>query len=246
MYITRILTTCLFFFITWGLAGQTLYLATEDYPPFNMRASDKRKGSSSSDITGISTEIVVELFKRSKIPYSIQIYPWKRAYDLALRKPNYGVFSTTRTKEREKLFQWVGPLVKNNWVFFAKKNRKLKIGSMDEAKKFRVGSYQGDATAIYLEKSLGFKLHLTAYDHLNARKLANNRIDLWATGHLLGPYMARAENVSGLEAVYTFKEMILSLAFNKSVSPKIIKKLNKILTGMRRDGTIKEIHKRYR
>lgn len=246
MVVYKILIVCLFLLVNWGLAGQTLHLVTEDYPPFNMRASNQRQGSSKIAITGIATDIVSELFKRSGYKYTLKILPWKRAYHAALAKPNYGVFSTTRTQKREKLFQWVGPLVKNNWVFLSKKDRKFKIHSIQEAKKYRVGGYQGDAVALYLGKDFGFEMQLTSYDHLNAHKLANNRIDLWATGHLLGPYLARMEKVRGLETVYMFKETVMSIAFNKSVSPEIIVRLNRILKQMKRDGAVRKIHKRYR
>lgn len=227
--------------------AETLHLVTEDYPPFNMPAVGKSgdKVDTTGTLTGISVDIVKELFKRAGIDYTLEIYPWQRAYDMGLNQPGYGVFSTTRTKEREALFKWVGPLVENDWVFFVKKNSGIKIQSLDDARKYRIGGYQGDAVALYLEKE-NFKLDLVTYDHMNAKKLDMNRIDIWATGKLLGPYFAKQERTSGVKGVYTFKKTVMSLAFNKSVPDAVIAKLNKILKGMNTDGTVQEIYKRYR
>ena len=83
------------------LYAQTLHLATENYPPFNMSINTS-DSATEAEITGISTEIVQELFKRAKISYTVRLYPWQRAYWLAQNKPNFGVFSTTRTEAREK------------------------------------------------------------------------------------------------------------------------------------------------
>ena len=81
------------------------------------------------EITGISTEIVREIFKRNKLDYSISLLPWNRAYSMAAETPNLGVFSTTRTPEREPLFKWVSPLTSNNWVFLSKKDRNIQLKS---------------------------------------------------------------------------------------------------------------------
>ncbi len=232
------------FFLALGIVhGQTLHLVTENYPPFNM-STDGRDAAKEDLITGISTEIVQELFKRTKMEYTLILYPWKRAYWLAQNRADYGVFSTTRTAARETLFKWVGPLVKNNWIFLAKKEKGIKLRSLGDAKKYRIGGYEGDAVALYLE-SLGFKLHLTIADHYNALLIDKDRIDLWATGQLLGPYFAKKEGISGLEEVFMFKETIMSIAFNKSVPENTINQLNQTLEQMRKDGTIDAINKRY-
>ncbi len=231
--------------IIWGnVYGQTLHLVTENYPPLNM-SLDGGDSANEDQITGSSTEIVQELFKRARINYTLQLYPWKRAYWLAENKLNHAVYSTARTPAREELFKWVGPLAINNWVFFAKKERRIKIKHLEDAKKYRIGGYAGDAIAIYLQGE-GFHLDLSEADHINAYLISKDRIDLWATGHLLGPYYAKRQGILGLEEVHIFNEIALLLAFNNATSSKLINKLNKIIRQMEKDGTIKAINKRYR
>jgi polar amino acid transport system substrate-binding protein len=224
-------------------AEETFHLVTENYPPFNMSTSEI--SASGEEISGISTEIVRELFQRAGFEYTIKQYPWQRAYNMALKTPYHGVFSTTVTEERKPLFHWVGPLVENNWVLFARKDRNITIKTLDDARQYTIGGYNGDATAIYLQEQ-GFDLELTALDHLNARMIAKNRIDLWATGELSGAYYARQEGVTDLEVVFELKKVELSLAFNTTVPPAIIETLNTILQHMHEDGAIEAIYTRYR
>lgn len=220
--------------------AQTIHLKTENYPPFNMTGPGE-------SIIGISTEIVETLFKRAGIDYTLELLPWQRAFSLALNEKHNAVFSTTRTAEREAKFKWVGPLVENNWVFLAKQSRNISVKSLEEAKKYRVGGYLGDAVALYLTDQ-GFDMDLTPKDDLNARKLDRDRIDLWATGHLLGPYYAKQQGFLPcfVVPVMTFRETIMSIAFNPDTDDSIIDKLNAELEAMKREGVVTQIQGRYR
>ena len=82
---------------SWSIGwSEPLHLLTEDYPPFNMRVSGESTGNADDPVTGISAEIVRELFRRAGTEYTIRIYVWNRSYNTALKKSGYGVFSTFR------------------------------------------------------------------------------------------------------------------------------------------------------
>ncbi len=197
------------------------------------------------NITGLSTEVVREMFKRANIDYSLTLrFPWKRVFRLTLEKPNYGLFSTTRTPEREDLFKWVGPLVVNKWVFLAKPGSEIKLTKLDDAKRLRVGGYKGDALANYLE-SEDFKIITSFRDNENAVKLMSDKIDLWASGHMSGVYFAAQEGIMGLKPLLTFKKTEMYLAFNKETSDSVINALQQALDGMMKDGSYDQLTKRY-
>ena len=228
---------CLYGFSVFAQA-QTIQLKTENYPPYNL--ADKN-----GKIVGISTEIVERLFARANVAYKMELLPWTRAYDLALNNNDHAVFSTTQTEAREPLFKWVGPITANNWVFLKNADNEIEVNSLEDAKKYRIGGYRGDAVSLYLE-SQGFTIHYVNKDYLNARKLDRGRIDLWATGQLLGPYYARENNVWNIEEVMTFRETIMSIAFNKDTSDEIINRLNQELDLMESEGVIDQINSKYK
>src|SRR5690606_13115701 len=82
-------------------ADYKVVLLTENFPPFNMAVDDKNFARDDG-IDGISADVVREMFKRAGIGYTLTLrFPWDRLYRLTLDKPNYGLFSTTYTPERQ-------------------------------------------------------------------------------------------------------------------------------------------------
>jgi hypothetical protein len=76
--------------------------------------------------TGITVDKMVELMHRAHEPFTITSSPWSRAYQLALQTEDTCVFSTSRTREREALFTWIGPLEKSDWAVLARANHTWK------------------------------------------------------------------------------------------------------------------------
>jgi polar amino acid transport system substrate-binding protein len=221
------------------VASAALTLTTEDYPPFNMQ------DPASKTITGISADKVVELMHRAKEPYTLDIFPWSRAYQSALLSKETCVFSTTRTPEREALFSWVGPLVRNNWVVFARADDQTHPKTLDDLRPFIVGGYKDDAVGEFL-KEQGINVDPADHDDLNPMKLSAGRVGYWATGELMGRYeIAKAGLADKIVMLFKFKQTELYLACNSNVSPQKIEKLNKILQQMDRDGTSLAIERKY-
>lgn len=226
---TALLSTC-----AWA---DGLIITTEDAPPFNF-TNDKGK-----TISGSATEQIHELMKRAGMKYAISMYPWQRAIDMAEKEKDTCVYSTTRTPEREKRFQWIGPVAPNDWVLFAKSDSKIELKALDEAKKYKVGGYRGDAVAEYLATQ-GFKLDNATNDEQSAKKLGAGAIDLWATGVLGGPWVAKQVGVA-IKPILNFKKTELYLACNLGVAKDTVTKLNDIMQAMIKDGTTAKINKKY-
>ncbi|AVZ17509.1 ABC transporter substrate-binding protein [Pseudomonas aeruginosa] len=222
----------------------SVVLLTENYPPYNMAINGKNFAQE-DNIDGIAVDIVREMFKRAGVKYSLTLrFPWDRIYKLALEKPDYGVFVTARLPEREQSFKWVGPIGVDDWVMLARADSSIALSNLDEARKYKVGAYKGDATAEYLVQQ---KLEpITALrDQENARKLEKGQIDLWATGDPAGRYLAKQEGVEGLKTVLRFNQSELYLALNRDVPDEIVQKLQGALDQMRAEGYVDEILNSY-
>ncbi len=217
----------------------TLRLYTEDFPPYSMVVDGAPSATSADQITGFATEIVRELLIRANADYTLHLVPWKRAYARALNNVNHGVFSTTRTEQREPLFQWVGPLAENNWVFMGREDSAIQLNSLAQAKGYRIGGYLEDAIAAYLEAQ-GLPIQYVPNDALNVRKLAKGRIDLWPVVQLKGRSLAQAEGVA-VKEIFTIKRTVLALALNKDTDPALVARLNLLLGEMHVDGTVERI-----
>ncbi|BBN52260.1 amino acid ABC transporter substrate-binding protein, PAAT family [Pseudomonas chlororaphis] len=222
----------------------SLVLLTENFPPYNM-AKNGKNFAQGENINGIAVDIVREMFKRAGINYSLTLrFPWERIYKLALEQPGYGVFVTARLPDREPLFKWVGPIGPDDWILLARDDSKIALQSLEQARKYRIGAYKGDAIAETLAKQ-GLKPQVVLKDQDNARKLVGGQIDLWATGDPAGRYLARQEGVTGLKTVLRFHSTQLYLALNKEVPDETVARLQAALDQLREEGVVEEIMGRY-
>lgn len=221
-----------------------MVLLTENFPPYNM-AKNGKNFAQDENINGIATDIVREIFKRADINYSLTLrFPWERIYKLTLEKPGYGVFVMARLPDREKLFKWVGPIGPDDWIMLAKADSKITLETLNDARKYKIGAYKGDAIAETLAKQ-GLNPIVVLRDQDNAKKLVNGQIDLWATGDPAGRYLARQEGVNGLKTVLRFNSAELYLALNKDVPDETVAKLQAALDQMRKEGRVDEIMAQY-
>ncbi|MBA6251497.1 MULTISPECIES: ABC transporter substrate-binding protein [unclassified Colwellia] len=128
----------------------SIQVVSEIYPPYQVI-------NENGDLGGLSADKVKLLFHHSSIDYQVKIYPWARAYQLALTQPNIFIFSLLRTQERESLFQWVAPLCSIEFSFYRSKKRPdIQVNSLAEAKNYLIAVQKGQASAEYLLR-LGFE-----------------------------------------------------------------------------------------
>ncbi len=152
-------------------AQNELKIMTEDWPPLNYR-----QGSTAS---GPAVDIVRSIQKKLDSRSNIAILPWKRAYEDILVKPNTMLFSMVRTREREHLFKWVGPVAEKKYAFYAKKGAGIHLNNIDEIRRYSIGVQNGGATQEYLRKNGFTKVEAITKVRQNLNKLLNGRIMLW-------------------------------------------------------------------
>ncbi len=217
--------------------SQALNLTTEDYPPLNFSTDGGKT------VSGISTDVMKEVAKRTGISITIGFYPWQRAYKEAQDDKNTCVYSTTRTEAREKLFKWVGPLAPSTWTMYAKADSTITLKSLDDAKKYKIGAYQGDAKALYL-KEKGVPAEEVMADEQNLKKLESGRIDLWVATSDTAPWVAKHAGVK-IKPVLSFKDVEMFTACNPAMPDADIAKMNEAIKAIKADGTYDKIVKSY-
>ena len=222
----------------------SVVLMTENFPPYNM-ATNGKNYAREENLNGIAVEVVREMFNRAGIKYNMTLrFPWARIYKLALDKANHGVFVAARLPERDKLFKWVGPIGPDDWVMLAKADSTITLNSLEDAKKYRVGAYKGDAIAEHLAKE-GLEAVTAFRDQENALALRDGNIDLWATGDPAGRYLAKQEGVTGLKTVLRFDSAELFLALNPDTPDEVVERLQKALDELRKEGFIDKVQQSY-
>ena len=218
------------------LAAEQLTILTENLPPLNY--------VDNGTLVGSSVEIVQEIQKRIGSSEPIQVYPWARAYKMALEEENVILFGMTYTQDRSELFKWVGPLATKRDILLARKDASMPITSLEDAKKVeRIGTLRDDVRGKMLEK-MGFtNLEPVSDEQKNAQKLALGRIDLWAykkPGFRTVCALAEVDPELFVEVAH-LKKSELKIAFSKKTSDEIVGRWQKAFDEMVADGTVQEI-----
>ena len=229
--------------LCYGLENEevNLQIITEKFAPFNFRSKEGK-------ITGQSTEVVQEILSRLNQKINIQLMPWNDGYNLALTEPDVALYSTFRTTEREKLFQWVGPIAADEMLFYTLQGSDIVIRSLENAKAVTaIGVVKDDARHQILTQNNVTNLKLYPSDVECYRALAKKEVELVLGSNNTMAKMARQAGVdpTELEPVYSLRKTLLYIAFNKNTSTDIVKQWQNTLDEMKRDGTFDNINERW-
>jgi polar amino acid transport system substrate-binding protein len=221
-------------------AGELLILTEDGIPPFNF----KKDGQ----LVGASTEIVEEILRRLDLDLTIDVVPWARGYQIALQKPNVILFSMARSKDRENLFHWVGPICRVQSAFYASRGSMANINSLADARRVRsIGTYRDDVREAYLLKKGFTNLEITNSNQSNLRKLLSGRIDLWATSNIEAANLPEQLGIdpAGIKHVFTFQKFELYIAISKKTSMTVVKAWQTTLDQMKSEGIFTAISRRW-
>jgi len=200
------------------------------------------------ELTGWGVEIVQEIMARTGSQTRIEPLPWARAFDTVLNTPNTALFSTTLTEERDRQFHWVGPFVRLQWIFIARKDSGIVINSLEDAKKVgSIGTYIEDARDRFLLQNGFLNLDRSTSNVANYRKLMRGRLDLVAATPI-GVVETAEEamvDIADLEVAYVIKEMDLYLAINKDSDPEVVQAWKEAFVSMQKDGTFAAIFSKW-
>jgi polar amino acid transport system substrate-binding protein len=218
---------------------------TENYPPYNMEVNGKLKG--------LSVDILNAMLNQMKKKGDIKLKPWATGYKIVLKKKNTMLFSTTRTKQREKLFKWVGPIASTNIGIIAPKSKHLKIKKITDLNNYKIGAVINDiGEQLLLEngvnkkniESVGGKNPIV----LNFQKMGKGRIDAFSYETNVAMYGAKSYQIDqkDFEVVYILKKGQLYYAFNTKTDDSIIKAYQKALNKIKTNGIYNKILKKYK
>ncbi len=224
--------------------GLPLTILTEEFPPYNFTQDGSLKG--------ISTEILEMTLREAgfSLPSKdFQVLPWSRAYQEALTLPDALLYSVTRTREREHLFKWVGPIAPNRNVLVARKDRGIMIRQSSDLPRFKAGAIRDDAGEQLLLAN-GYpasQLDLAADARSNLLKLDSGRIDLFAYPETVFKWIVRqsGKKIDDYETVFVLHDGYVYFALNRNIPDEIVDRLQKALDQLKESGHVQAVIDRY-
>jgi len=221
-----------------GTSGDTdtLKFLSANLPPFGSLKNGKP--------VGFAVEIIHEIMQRLGRADTIEFDDWKVVYERVLTESGTVLMPPSRTPERENLFKWVGPLVPEKIVLFARKDSGLVINSLEDAKKVGgIATVTGYASEKLLKQKGFTNLVSQRSPTQGPDALKFGRADLWLNSNITMKQTALAANVDPdlLEPVFVVKEIPSYLAFSKSVPDEVVNQWQASLDDMKRDGSWERI-----
>lgn len=195
-------------------------------------------------VAGPATEIVEAALKRAGLnDHRITLYPWARAYDMALQEPNTLIYLIARTPAREAQFKWAGEFLRIEYHLYKLRSRKdVVVRNLPDAKAYAVGVMRDDVRQQYLQ-SRGFdKLVVSARNSDSLRMLVDGRVQLLPLPDTDMLRFCREAGIdpSSLEKVLTLHEMTtgIYMAYSRGTPDETVTRTRQAFDQLKADGTV--------
>lgn len=218
--------------------GQSVQVVTEATPYSHIKGGR---------LAGPATEVVEATLRRAGVSdWQARLYPWARAYDLALKEPNVLIYLIARTPAREAQFKWVGEFMKMDFHLYRLREREdIHVSKLDDARRYTVGVTRDDLRQQYLV-SKGFdKLVVSAHNVDNFHKLLAHQVHLVPLPEADAADLCRetGTDCSRLQKVLTLDELStrMYMAFSVSTPDALVRRVQAAFEQIKAEGVVQRL-----
>ncbi|MDP3653729.1 MAG: transporter substrate-binding domain-containing protein [Rhodoferax sp.] len=222
--------------------AQTIHVVTEA-TPYTYLAEGK--------VVGSATEVVELSLKRAGLDdYEVNLYPWARSYDMALKEPNVLIYLIARTAAREDQFYWAGEIMKIQYHLYRLKGkgRAFRVTNLESVKHQTIGVMRDDVRYQFLRAKGFTRLVVSAQSVDNFKKLLSGQVDLVPLTLDDATSLCKETGVdcAGLERVLTLDEAStgLYMAYSRSTPVALVQRTKLAFDKLKAEGQVKRIMER--
>lgn len=233
----RLLATCLLLAAAAAASAQTITAVTET-TPYTYVANGR--------VVGSATQVVEQTLQRARLTaYQVHVYPWARAYELALKEPNVLIFLIARTPARERQFHWAGEIMRIQYHLYRLKSSPVEVKDLEAAKAYSIGVMRDDVRQQYL-RSKGFeRLVVSAQSLDNFQKLLRGQVDLvpLTTDDAASLCQQTGFDCAGLVRVLTLDEAStgLYMAYSLSTPAPVVQRTQEAFGQLKAEGQVQRL-----
>ncbi len=184
-------------------------------------------------VAGLATAVMDEVLAKAALKPAYEVYPWARAYRIAVTTPDVIIYNIARTPERESQFEWIGEVTRYRFGFLKLATRQdIQIRQLADIQRYLVGAQRDDFVAEWLRdhaRQPAEQLQLQPDVVETWRLLVNGKIDLMvddpnAIADMLQQYQLKG---SDIEFVLFVPELELRtwIALKKGSDPRLVRRL---------------------
>jgi polar amino acid transport system substrate-binding protein len=240
----RLLALSLMFLLTTGTAAE-LHFVTEEFPPFSY--------SRGAHASGAMSEIVNLTCFTLQWQCSIEVWPWRRALQMAESGEVDGIFTVIDSPERRRAFNITPMLVKSGYDFYTTRASNFIYQQPADLKDHVVGVYGPSGTSLVLQD----KLHDVA--NVDIQLITNNqRLLLMLHAGRFGDtgvvvlnqdvarHLIEHEQLYALRPAGHLSEIAYGVGFSRlRVPQEVFERFSQQLNYLRANGQLETIIRRY-
>ena len=205
-----------------------LTFITESSASFNYVRNGKLQGPAVELLLAASAHVNSPVKREN-----IQVLPWARGLRNTQQGVNTVLFSTIRTPEREKSFQWVGPIATEHDVLIALKTREISLNKPEDMKLYITGAVRDDVgeQILHDEQVPPHKIVLLSHSTNLGMMLLAGRIDLWIFGESgwRETLISTGIDPDSFEIVYRFPPKRYYFALSTDIESQLVEKFQQAI-----------------
>nr|WP_272890395.1 transporter substrate-binding domain-containing protein [Stutzerimonas stutzeri] len=227
---------------------------TEDFPPFTYPADTPVSETAGVAAAGPFVEVVHAICARLQHQCTITLYPWRRAFRLAEQGQVDGIFTLTRSPQREQVFHISRMLVTSRYSVFAQTDSSFVFNHPNDMTGRRVGVYGPSGTSYVLSERLksvpDVRFHLTADNRRLLRMLQSGRFGVEGVAVLnqdVAWHLIEDERLKGIREAGELGPISYGIGLSrKTVSAAQFEAFEQALDAAIGDGTVPAILRRHK
>lgn len=240
----------LFLIPLWAICGQpssqvSLQVLCEPLPPMSYEQDGVARG--------LATEVVQAVLGMARYRANIQVMPWNRAYQKLQSEPRVILYPIAQTAARLKTqkFHWIGPITPPIYSsFLALKSSKIRLLSIEDAKRYKVGCVIDDYNQDFLLDAVKFNpSQLSYYDTQEKliQKLYAGEVDLifipQVTASAIIEGLRKDENLIENCMLVQRQTMVYYMAISQDTPPEVVQDIRDAFEKIRANGMYDSILK---
>ncbi|MGZ3183615.1 MAG: substrate-binding periplasmic protein [Telluria sp.] len=229
------------------LAALALGMACQAQTILTVTESSNRTALVGGKVRGPFTTIAeASLTAAGLKDFKTALYPWARAYHLALTQPYVLIYPMARTPERENKFKWVGEMQTIHYGLVKLASRKdIVIRDIEDARGYSVGVVRDDVRHEYLKQHGFNRLFLAANWNDNLVHLLKGQIDMLilADFDLTDTCAELNVSCSVFQRAYEINELTtgLYMAYSLATPDPVVERTRIAFTRLKADGTVDRV-----
>jgi len=198
-------------------------------------------------VAGVASAVVEAMLQRAGLSdYDLTLYPWARAYNMALQQPNVLIYVIARTPRRETLFHWVGELANIDYSFYRlRESMDIQVQTLQDAKNYSVGVVRDDMRHEYLQAQGFSKIIVSATRRDTFKQLLNQQIQLLPMSERDAKLLCQEANIdfASLQKVYTLDALStgLYMAYSSSTADDIVARSRTAFASLKAEGEVQRL-----